>query len=256
MGGIRLIFRLPIFVIHLLLGTPATVLSFYPPFKRMRVKGEPLHDVMLRWWAGTMCRIFGVAVRRSGAFAEGAQLIVANHISWLDIQVLHSLSPMGFVAKSEIEGWPVAGYLARVGGTVFHRRGSHDSASGVATAMANRLAACGKVAIFPEGGILPGFGVKRFHARLFAAAVDTGSTVQPVAIRYLRDGKHFKDMSFRKGESFVANILRLMSQPRRVAEAIILEPLPSKGVARRTLALAAENAVRTAFESDTAAAHG
>lgn len=256
MGAIRLIIRLPLLLLHFLLGTPATVACFYRPLKALRVGGEPLHDRMLRWWAGTACAIIGVKVEPHGHISDKPQLVVANHISWLDIQVLHSLSPMGFVAKAEIEGWPVAGYLARVGGTVFHRRGSHHSASGVITAMTSRLKAGGKVAIFPEGGILPGFGVKRFHARLFAPAIDTGTMVQPVAIRYLRDGAHFEDMTFRPGENFAINVLRLMSQPRRIAEVMILEPLPSAGIARRQLALAAENEVRTAFDSGLQNDHG
>jgi len=255
MGAIRLLVRLPLLLLHILLGLPATVLSFYPPFRRRQVRGKPLQDIMLHWWTGTACRIFGVRVRSEGAFPPGPQLVVANHISWLDIQVLHSLSPMGFVAKSEIDDWPVAGFVARVGGTVFHRRGSHDSASGVAAAMAERLSGGGKVAIFPEGGILPGFGIKRFHARLFAAAIETGREVQPVALRYLRDGRHYRDMTFREGENFAANIFRLLVQPPRIAEALILEPLPSRGVARRQLALSAENAVRIAFDSEIPAAH-
>lgn len=250
MGAIRFILRLPLLLLHIVLGTPATVLAFYRPFRDRKVAGEPLHDFMLRWWARTLCRIFGVTIRTRGEFGPGPQLVVANHISWLDIQVLHTLSPMGFVAKAEIKGWPMAGYLAHVGGTVFLKRGSSDSAADVTAAMVGRLEAGGKVAIFPEGGVLPGFGVKRFHARLFAAAIETGSEVQPVAVRYVRHGAHHKDMTFKEGEGFVSSFFRLLSQPGCVAEAFVLEPLPSTGAARRQLALAAEAAVRAAFESD------
>ena len=250
MGAIRLIFRLPFLLLHLVLGTPATALAFYPPFRGRRLKGELLQNIMLRWWGRTTCRIFGVTVHCSKEFPAGAQLLVANHISWLDIQVLFSLSPMGFVAKAEIENWPVAGLMARIGGTVFHRRGSHDSASGVATVMAQRLSQGGKVTIFPEGGILPGFGVKRFYARLFAAAIQTGTPVQPVAIRYLLDGQHFKDITFRDDENFVTNIFRLLTQPRRIVEVVILEPLVSQDMARRDLAMQAESAVRAAFDAE------
>ncbi len=249
MGVLRLIVRLPLLLLHSVLGTPATVLTFYPPFKAWRVGGEPLQNIMLHWWARTVCRIFGVRVVAHGSFRPGAQLVVANHVSWLDPQVLHSLSPMGFVAKSEIARWPIFGFVAKVGGTVFHRRGSHDSASGVASAMAERLAAGGKVAIFPEGGILPGDGVKRFHARLFAAAVDVGIAVQPVAIRYLKNGEHFHEITFLPGESFVANVLRLLAQAPVIVEAFILEPIGAEGIARRELAMRAEIAVRAAFDS-------
>ena len=249
MGPVRMAVRLPLLILHFLLGTLPTVLSFYPPFRKVTVGGKPLRDVMLRWWSGTVCRIFGVHVRARGVFADGAVLIVANHISWLDPQVLHSLSPMGFVAKSEIGRWPVAGYLARVGETVFHERGSHDSASGVVTAVSERLSAGGKVAIFPEGGILRGHGVKRFHARLFAAAIDTDTPVQPVSIRYLRDGAHYEDITFLEGESFLTNIFRLLAQAPVIAEVEVMPPISSHGLARRELALLAENSVRHAFNA-------
>jgi len=235
---------------HLLIGTPITVLMFYRPFRDRMVKGSPVQDIVLRWWGRTACRIFGVRIDQTGEFPAGPQLIVANHISWLDTQVLHALSQMGFVAKAEIASWPVAGYLARVGGTVFHRRGSHDSASGVATAMKERLSAGGKVAIFPEGGILVGTGIKRFHARLFGAAIDTQTDIQPVAIRYVKNGQRFDDMTFRDRENFMVNVLRLLSQPPRVVEAMILEPFSSRGLARKEAAFRAETAVRSAFESD------
>ncbi len=189
-------------------------------------------------------------VECSGVFPPGPQLIVANHISWLDTQVLHSLSPMGFVAKSEIAGWPVAGFLARVGGTVFHRRGSHDSASGVSAAMKERLSEGGKVAIFAEGGILPGVGIKRFHARLFAAAIETGTDIQPVAIRYVMNGQRFDDMTFRHRENFMINVLRLLSQPRREAQVMIMDPFQSADLARKVAALRAETEVRNAFMSN------
>ena len=256
MGAIRLIIRLPLLLLHIVLGTPVAALFFYPPFRGRQLSGVPLQDIMLRWWGRTTCSIFGVAVHCRGFLPIGPQLLVANHISWLDIQVLHSLSPMGFVAKAEIEGWPLVGSLARVGGTVFHRRGNHDSTSGVATAMEERFSRGAKVTIFPEGGILPGFGIKRFYGRLFAAAIQTSTPVQPVAIRYVRGGNHFKDMTFRDGENFVANIFRLLSQPRRIVEVAILEPLPSQDMARRELAMQAETAVRAAFDSEITAPNG
>lgn len=250
MSVIRLIIRLILLLLHFVIGTPITVLSFYPPFRGRKLKGVPFKDLTLQWWSRTVCRIFGVTVISRGTFPEGAQLIVSNHISWLDTQVLHSLSPMGFVAKAEIAGWPVAGYLARVGGTVFHKRGSHDSASGVAVAMSKRLSAGGKVAIFPEGGILPGTGIKRFHARLFAAAIETNTDVQPVAVRYVMKGERFDDMTFRDNENFAVNIFRLLSQPHRVAEVMIPPQFTPETMARKAVAQRAESAVRDAFDSE------
>ncbi len=159
---------------------------------------------------------------------------------------------MSFVAKAEIEKWPVVGFMASVGETVFHRRGSHDSASGVSTVMAQRLQQGSKVIIFPEGGILPGDGVKRFHARLFAAAIETRVPVQPVMIRYRRDGQHHPAMTFLPGEHFIGNIFRLLRQRPCVVELCVLPMIESDGRRRRDLAMASETAVRSAFEEEDA----
>jgi len=252
MAALRLIYRLPWMLLHLLVGLPPTLLSFAPSLRVIKLRGVPLNHFMMHWWSAMTLRIFGLRCSVKGQFITGAQLVVANHISWLDIQLLHSISPMSFVAKAEIKKWPIAGLMASVGESVFHHRGSHDSASGVSTVMAERLRQGAKVAIFPEGGILPGEGVKRFHARLFAAAIETGVPVQPVMIRYLRDGHHYDGMTFLPGEHFVANFFRLLGQKRCVAEMCVLPLIDSGGKQRRDLAQASESAVRSAYDQEPA----
>ncbi len=250
LGYFRLLYRLPWLLWHIVIDTPLTVLCQTAPGRAIRVGGKPLSDIMVSFWAGVSCRIFGLKRQVFGEFQPGAQLVVANHISWLDIEVLHSLYAMGFVAKAEISKWPLLGWLARVGGSVFHQRGSHNSASGVATAMADRLREGRKVAIFPEGGILPGQGVKRFHARLFAAAIEANVPVQPVMLRYLRDGQHYDDVTFHPGEHFLANYFRLLMQKACIAEVHVLPCLDPTDKQRRQLAMETETAVRSAFESE------
>jgi 1-acyl-sn-glycerol-3-phosphate acyltransferase len=246
---LRLIYRLPWLVLHVLVGTPVTVVCQSPPGRALRIGDRSLADITICWWARTVCRIFGVRRRVSGAIGAGPLLVAANHISWIDIQLLHSVAPMGFVGKAEISTWPVVGWLARIGGTVFHERGSHRSASGVATTMSDRLQEGGKVAIFPEGGILPGPGVKRFHARLFGAAIDTDTPVQPVMIRYLRDGERFDDITFLPHEKTLDNFYRLLRQRPCTADIQVLPAIDPEGKQRRPLAAEAEAAVRAAYES-------
>jgi len=243
----RLLYRIPWLILHLVLGLPPTVIAQTAPFRSMHVGGERVSDLFLYWWSGSICAIFGLRRRIRGEFTPGAQLVVANHISWLDIQLLHSVSPMGFVAKAEIQKWPLAGWIAGFGDTVFHHRGSHDSASGVASVMAQRLREGSKIAVFPEGGILPGEGIKRFHARLFAAAQDTGTPVQPVMIRYQRGEEHDLSMTFLPGESFMANFFRLLGQAPCLAELDILPLIDPAAMQRRELASAAESAIRKAY---------
>jgi 1-acyl-sn-glycerol-3-phosphate acyltransferase len=249
-GILRLIYRLPFLLLHVCISTPVTVFCQNSAIRAVRLAGQPLGEMMACWWSRVVCHIFGIRRNLSGEFTPGAQLVAANHISWIDIVLLHSFTAMGFVAKAEIDNWPLLGVVARAGGSVFHQRGSHDSASGVAAAMATRLRENRKVAIFPEGGILPGEGVKRFHARLFAAAIETGVPVQAVMLRYLRDGSRYDEITFLPGEVFGINFLRLLMQKSCVADVRVLPLIHPTGRQRRQLAGEAEEAVRAAYESD------
>jgi 1-acyl-sn-glycerol-3-phosphate acyltransferase len=253
LGFLRLLYRLPWFALHVLLGTPLAVVCQASVLKTITIGDRSLGEVMITWWSRMVCRIFGLQRQIRGGILPGPQLIAANHISWIDIPLVHSVAAIGFVAKAEIEDWPIVGWLGHLGDTVYHRRGSHDSASGVVSIMTERLAAGGRVAVFPEGGILPGEGVKRFHARMFGAAINSGVPVQPVMLRYSRGGIRYDDITFRPHEHFLANFLRLMMQPRRTAEIQFLPPLSVMGKQRRQLAEEAETAVRAAYEKGVAA---
>ena len=206
-----------------------------------------LAEWALNRWSGFTCRVFGIRTQVFGAPREGPVLIVANHISWADIQALHSVAAMSFVGKAEIAEWPLMGYLASKGKTIYHRRGSHDSANGVVAQMLEQLGSGGRVAIFPEGGILPGEHIKRFHARMFKVAVEAGCPIQPVMIRYVRDGKVDPDVTFLAGENFVQNILRLMGRPACTAQLWFLPTFAPHNQPRNPLAARAEEAVKEAF---------
>lgn len=246
---LRLLVRGFGFSLLLLLGTLPTVLCLNRAGRAVRVGQRRLDEFMLNAWAGALCRVFGVRTVLRGRIQPPPVLVVANHISWLDIMVLYSLARTGFVSKAEVAGWPVIGSLASLVDTVFHHRGSHDSANAVTNAMTLRLNEGGRVAIFPEGGIRPGDGVKVFHARLFRAAVDAECPVQPVMIRYLRGGAIDHGMTFREDERFVNNFLRLMGGPSCRCEVRFLEPMEAAGRARRELAAAAQAAVADAYRA-------
>ncbi len=245
---LRLLYRLPLVLLHILLALPLTLLASVPPLPRLRLAGRGLDVIMESWWTATVCRIFGLRVIITGQVQDSASLVVANHISWLDIPLLYSVAPMGFVAKAEIDGWPLAGFIARFGHSLFHDRGSHDSARGVHAAMIGRLQAGKRVTIFPEGGILPGWGVKSFHARMFAAAADSGAPVQPMMLRYVKNGRHYRDIGFRPKEHFLANFFRVLTQAPRLAEVAILEPIIANGRPRKELASTAQAAIAEAFD--------
>jgi len=210
-----------------------------------RCKADALAVRLANW----LLWFFGIRVKVSGSPADGPVLIAANHISWLDILALHNDCAMGFVAKAEIEQWPIFRFIAHTGGTIFHQRGSHDSAADVISVMVQRLEQGQRVAIFPEGGILPGAEVRVFHARMFRAAVDVECPVQPVMVRYLSNGHRDDDILFRKDESMLANFARLLARPGAVADVHFLPVISSIGKPRRVLAEAARAAVISSYES-------
>ncbi len=188
--------------------------------------------------AAGMLAALRVELRRQGQpVATGPLLIVANHISWLDIVLMHSQRPLSFVAKSEIAGWPFVGWLSARAGTIFHRRGSTDSLSSVMATVVARLRAGEPVGVFPEGGSGHGDRVGVFHARIFQTALDAGVPVQPVALLYGRDGRQDPAMPFGRNESFFANFLRLLGGPSMNAEVHFLEPVAATPDARRRMAI-------------------
>ena len=97
-------------------GTIPTLLCVNRLGESIPVGSSSLSEFMLNWWTRMVCRVFGIRVRVLGKAAPGPVLIVANHISWIDILVMHSSAAMGFVSKAEIARWPFIGMLARMSG--------------------------------------------------------------------------------------------------------------------------------------------
>ncbi|GGD51161.1 lysophospholipid acyltransferase family protein [Pseudoxanthomonas indica] len=228
-GGVarvfRYVYRVPMLLIHVLVLLPLTLLSMVPLWASIDVGGEPFEHRVVRAWSAGLMWIFGFALHREGTPLPGATLFVANHVSWVDIQMLHSQRMMGFVAKREIRGWPVVGWLAERGQTIFHQRGSQESLGGVLHEMLARLRAGHSVGVFPEGRTRDGHAVGPFHARIFLAAVEAEVPVQPVALRYGEHASAQPVVAFGPRENFAANFLRLLGEPGRTAAICFLEPI-------------------------------
>lgn len=149
------------------------------------------------WFHRTFLWLFGVRVTQSGtppATGEPA-LVLANHVSWLDIVALGSLRPLSFVAKSEIAGWPVIGTLARLQRTVFIDRTRRTATASVNAAVADRLSGGDLIVLFAEGTTSDGTRLLPFRSSLVGAAraaLDGAAQgldrirLQPLAITYPR----------------------------------------------------------------------
>jgi len=234
---LRYLWRVPLLIVHALLAIMlAALVMSWNRHRVMRNGREPFAHRLVRWWSIGLMRIFGLRAVRIGQPLADPVLFVANHTSWIDIELLHSQRAACFVAKAEIAGWPLVGWLAASGGTIFHRRGSNHSLAAVMQVMVERLREGRSVAVFPEGGSGYNGVLKVFHARIFQAALDAGVPVQPVALRFARGGRRIVDAGFREDESFVGNFLRLLGEPPMDAEVHFLAPVTAGSEGRRRMA--------------------
>ena len=117
------------------------------------------------------------------ALAPG-RMIVANHVSWLDVFAINSRATSAFVAKAEIREWPVVGWLVSLAGTVYIRRGDTKAVPDVIVQMQERLRTGFPVALFPEATTHVGPTLRKFHGKLLQAAIDEQADILPVGLQY------------------------------------------------------------------------
>lgn len=236
MRPLRYLWRTPLLVALVLLGVVLTLFVSNPLTGKRGLLPMRAWPSLVNRWSRAMLRLFGFRTRIIGTPVADPVLLVANHVSWLDIETVHACRAASFVAKAEIARWPLFGWLASQAGTIFHARGDTTSLARVMDVMRERLRAGTSVAVFPEGGTGRGDRVRPFHARIFQVALDTGVPIQPVALLYGRDGRMDLEVPFRPGEKFLPNALRLLGQKPMDAEVHFLEPLDLGVDGRKRLA--------------------
>jgi 1-acyl-sn-glycerol-3-phosphate acyltransferase len=139
-----------------------------------------------RAWSLKLLRLVGMrlVVHHDDRRIDQGVLVVANHVSWLDIYLINAWRPTPFVSKAEVRQWPVVGWLAHRLDTIFIHREKRRDAQRAMHEMAVRLEGGGRVCVFPEGTTSNGLALLPFHANLFQAAVSAQCPVQPVCLLY------------------------------------------------------------------------
>ncbi|WP_225858666.1 lysophospholipid acyltransferase family protein [Streptomyces albicerus] len=202
-------------------------------------------DRAVRLWCRTIVRTVGVRLRITGAAPPtGGLLLVANHISWLDIPLLAAVRPGRMLAKAEIRQWPVAGALTASSGALFIERDRLRALPGTVERIADTLRSGAAVVVFPEGSTWCGRAQGHFRRAVFQAALDATVPVQPVRLHYRLDGGAATTApAFVGSDSLLASVWRVVSARGLVAEVRVQPVLPPGGAPdRRALALAAEAA--------------
>ncbi|UPG90291.1 1-acyl-sn-glycerol-3-phosphate acyltransferase [Luteibacter aegosomaticola] len=253
MRPLRYLWRVPLLLANIVFAI--VICAFILSWRGGVMKNgrEPFAHRSIRLWSNLQLKIFGFTVHRYGNALHDPVLFVANHTSWLDIVLLHSQRAACFVAKAEIARWPLVGWMAARGGTIFHRRGNNHSLASVMAVMVERLREGRAVAVFPEGGTGHNGVLRVFHARIFQAALDAEVPVQPVALRFARHGRRVVDAGFREHESFMGNFLRLLGDPPLDVEVHFLEPVATSADGRRRMAETARERIALALDTDTPA---
>lgn len=211
-------------------------------------KDVSAHNPWARWFLAGIARISGVRIRTTGMPAPGRLLMLANHVSWIDIPALAATTGTAFVAHDGLAGVPVLKWLCRMNDTVFVAR--HDPGSIGAQIEILRVALADKntITVFAEGTTSDGSNLLPFKSSLLAALdpLANGIAVQPVWLDY---GPHASTIAWAGVEPGMVNFRRILARAKPVELTIhFLEPLAAQVLAnRKTMAAAARLAITDAM---------
>ena len=232
---------------HLLTGT---VLALCVAILQ-RFRARPAWTTgVVRWWHERLCRAIGLHIEVSGRLQSNA-LLIANHVSWLDIPVIGARGHIAFLSKAEVRAWPLIGWMADIAGTLFIERGAHQSAE-MAARIAGRVRTGKGVVIFPEGTTTDGRRLARFHPRLFAAAQHEGVRIQPIALRYGQGEIPDQVAPFVGDDALLPHLLRLLRHPGLHVRIVALPEGVVDNLDRRGLAEHSRSAIAETLHVPTA----
>jgi len=224
--------RLVRLIAHVLLGLAISAAIFPWVGNRRQLR-------IIRWWSRGMLATMNMKVTVHGRHPAASRptLLVSNHVSWLDVWLILSIHPARFVAKSDIAGWPLAGWLVRQAGTIFIERARRSDTARINRNIEEVMARPEAVAVFPEGTTTDGTHLRPFHAALFQPALAPGAQLAVAAIRYpLPDGSANVDCSYAGERSLLESVRLILAQSAPRAELHFLGYVPAEGRTRRELA--------------------
>ena len=243
MSVARALWRLLRVVLHVLGGLPVLALGF-PRFDAARRQAH------IRRWSAGLLRCLGVTLQvHQRAAVPPACLVVANHVSWLDIACVHAALPQArFVSKADVRRWPLLGWMVAAAGTLFIERASKRDALRVVHHCAEALKRGDTVALFPEGTTGPGPDLLPFHANLLQAAVSVDAPLQPLALRFHAPGERFAEaVQFVGATTLAQSIWRIAKAQGLCAELTLLPAIETQAMDRRALATLARERIQTAL---------
>lgn len=232
---------------HLVYGA---LLAIVYPLCTLRTR-----QALLQQWSRELLEILHIRLEISGYPPLGTtgSLLVANHISWLDVFAINALVPSCFIAKSEVRSWPLLGMLCRRARTVFIERDIRRDTLRINRQIGALFTEGESVALFPEGTSTDGTQLRHFHSSLFQSAIDSQAPVQPIAIRYHDGtGQYSHAAAFIGDMNFAQSLRNILFAPTLHVTLILLPALSCAGENRRTLASKTQAAIGAVLTSHAA----
>ncbi|MBI2287132.1 MAG: 1-acyl-sn-glycerol-3-phosphate acyltransferase [Nitrosomonadales bacterium] len=208
---------------------------------------------IMKTWSRQLLDILGIGIRTEGQWpvrGEGGYLVVANHVSWLDIFVLNTIYPSRFIAKVEVRDWPLIGWLCKRSNTIFIERSMRQDAASINQRVSLLLEQGVCIGLFPEGTTTDGKQVGHFHSALIQPAIDAGAMLCPIALRYQdKSGKQSDAAAFTGETTLSLSIWRILRSPCFDALLVFTPALFTAGENRRVLARAAQEAISQGLQN-------
>ncbi len=223
--------KLALYSKKLVTGLGAVSEGFYLVYRHGLYKdiNNPQNTRYVQYFCRRLCKVFNIDVHVHGDIPRKPALWVSNHISWLDVAVLGSGARVFFLAKAEIEKWPVFGKLAKSGGTLFIQRGSGDSIK-IREQITEFLKQDIPVLFFPEATTTDGSKVKKVHGRILGAAIEAQRDVQICLICYVNQQGGLDQVSpFIGNIGFAEHVQKVLEMPQVTAHLVALPAICTAG---------------------------
>ena len=207
-------------ILHILLVVPLCLLIF--------ISTKNQQERIIRFWCKRLLSIFEISVEVTGLETYLANqkkyLMVANHISWMDIIIIQSIKPCIFVAKSDVASWPLFGWVAQMTGTIFIKREKVSDIKKALKKMKRRLIKR-SVCIFPEGTSSNGRYLLPFKSNLFQSSIDTQKSILPLCLRYEQKNTYTDKTAFVDDMSLLDSIIKIKQEKDITAIVEVLQPI-------------------------------
>ena len=233
---IRITFRFIKLITLLLLAVVYIPLFFLTPIKASKAGHRLLRHKVLNASLKVLLGILKVRTEVHGTPMVHAGAYISNHVSWLDVPLMGCIRFSIFVAKDDVESWPIVGTITKRIGTIFINRANKFSTYRCLPRVEEKIRQDQQVVFFPEGTTSSGQDTLTFYPMFFETISRTQSCIQPVVIRYERaDGTYCHSVPFVDDMTFLSSLFQILSEPEIIAHITYMPPIPAANQHRQEL---------------------